>query len=126
VADVVVQVLDEVAGYELVDSTYAGEDYRESYVTKVAHGNGNEIVFEVTPSADGRFVLRMLSYDHETTAAVELAERARAVAQELRSQGLTVSSPEEEGGVPDEAMRDMTAIRARKPMRAIKQVRSEL
>jgi hypothetical protein len=126
VADVVVQVLDEVAGYELVDSTYAGEDYREAYVTKVAHGNGNEIVFEVTPAADGRFVLRMLSYDHETTAAAELSERARAVAQELRSQGLTVSSPEEEGGAPDEAMRDMTAIRARKPMRAIERVRSEL
>jgi hypothetical protein len=123
VADVVVQVLDEVAGYELVDSTYAGEDYREAYVAKVAHGNASEIVVEVTPSSDGRFVLRMLSYDHETTAPAELSERASAVARELRSQGLTVSSPEEETGTPDEAMRDMTAIRARKPVHAVERAR---
>lgn len=125
VADVVVQVLDEVAGYELVDSTYAGEDYREAYFTKLAHGNGNEIVVEVAPSADGRFVLRMLSYDHETTAAAELSERATALATGLRSQGLTVTSPEEEAGTPDEALRDMTAIRARKPRRTIEQARLE-
>src|SRR5262249_52967284 len=80
-ADIVVHTLDGVAGYELIDGSYAGEDQRGAFVAKLRHQNGNEIVVDVSPAADdsGQAVLRLLSYDHDIGAEEDRLHRARAV-----------------------------------------------
>jgi hypothetical protein len=116
-ADAVAQTLDEVAGYELVDGTYAGEDQRAAFYAKLAHQNGNQIVVDVSPDSEepGRCVLRVLSYDHDVTAEEELVERAREIVSGLQERGLRAEAPETEAGVPEPALRDFESIRRAAP-----------
>ena len=113
VADVVAQTLDEIAGYEVEDHTYEGQDNRRAFLAKLQHSNGNEIVVSVDPATDesGQCVLRLLSYDYDTAAESELEERARAVTQELRAQGLDASDQGCESGEPDRALLDFDGVR---------------
>lgn len=118
-ADLVAQTLDETAGYELVDGSYAGEDFREAFFAKLRHDNGSEIVVDVSPASDGSSgsVLRMLSYDTDTASASERTQRATAITTSLRQRGLNVPDAETEAGEPDNALRDIDALRRAVPGR---------
>lgn len=126
VAEVVAETLDEVAGYEVEDHLYEGLDQRRTFLAKLQHSNGNEIVVSVAPSTDdsGQCVLRLLSYDYDTTAESVLNERARAVTEELRARGLDAADQGCESGEPDRAMldfervRETAALEAPRPARA--------
>jgi hypothetical protein len=113
VAEVVAETLDEVAGYEVEDHLYEGLDQRRTFLAKLQHSNGNEIVVSVAPSTDdsGQCVLRLLSYDYDTTTESVLNERARAVTEELRARGLDADDQGCESGEPDRAMLDFERAR---------------
>lgn len=113
VADVVVQALDEVAGYQVEDHLYEQLDNRRTFLAKLQHPNGNEIVVSVAPSSDesGQCVLRLLSYDYDTVAQSELDERAHAITRELRSRGLDAADQGCEEGEPDPVTLDFNRIR---------------
>lgn len=113
VAEVVAETLDEVAGYAVEDHLYEGLDQRRTFLAKLQHSNGNEIVVTVAPSTDdsGQCVLRLLSYDYDTTTESVLNERARAVTEELRARGLDADDQGCESGEPDRAMLDFERVR---------------
>jgi len=121
VAEVVAQTLDEVAGYGVEDNLYEHLDSRRAFLAKLQHENGNEIVVSVAPPADdsGQYVLRLLSYDYDTTSEEELADRARVVIQELRSRGIPADDQGCDVGEPDRAelnfdrQRELAASEAR-------------
>ena len=120
VADVVVQALDEVAGYDVRDHLYEQLDNRRTFLAKLQHPNGNEIVVSVAPSSDdsGQCVLRLLSYDYDTAAESELDERAHAITRELRARGLDAADQGCEQGEPDPAELDFDRIRRAAPVSA--------
>jgi len=116
-ADLVVQALDETGGYELADGTYAGTDQREAFFAKLTHPNGNEIVVDVSPVADGTgaCVIRVHSFDFDTGAEADRRDRARALARSLRARGVRTEEPEAEAEEPDEAVRDFDRVRRELP-----------
>ena len=88
-------------------------DSRRTFLAKLGHPNGNEIVVSVAPSADesGQCVLRLLSYDYDTVSENELEERAWAVIQELRSRGLVADDQGCEAGEADRSLLDFAGVR---------------
>lgn len=113
VADIVVQALDETAGYQLEDHAYDLMDQRRTFFAKLQHPNGNEIVVSVAPSTDeaGQCVLRVLSYDYDAVAQAELDERADAITSELHARGLSADDQGCERGEPEDFFRDFGLIR---------------
>ncbi|MFJ8630208.1 hypothetical protein [Streptomyces sp. NPDC093568] len=111
-AEAVVQALEGMTAYELDATTYAGSDQRDAYFARLVHGNRNAIVVEVTPAdADsGASVLRVLSYDHDTTARTELEERGAELLRALRAHGIPAADPQEEPGDPDPAYTDFRSL----------------
>jgi hypothetical protein len=117
VAEIVAGTLDEVAGYGVEDHLYEHLDSRRTFLAKLQHPSGNEIVVSVAPSTDepGQCVLWLLSYDHDTVSQRELDQRAWVVIQELRSHGLFADDQGSEPGEPDRAMLDFDNIRGAVP-----------
>jgi hypothetical protein len=113
VAEVVAQTLDETAGYQIDEALYEREDYRRTFMAKLQHANGNEIVVSVAPATNesGQCVLHVLSYDYDTTSEEDLANRARTITQELQSQGIPAADEGCETGEPDRALLDFTRVR---------------
>ena len=113
VAQVVAQTLDETAGYEVEEALYERLDYRRTFMAKLQHANGNEIVVSVAPATDasGQCVLHVLSYDHDVATEEELTQRARVITHELQAQGIPAADQGCEAGEPDPAMLDFTVIR---------------
>lgn len=113
VAQVVAQTLDETAGYEVEEALYERLDYRRTFMAKLQHESGNEIVVSVAPATDesGECVLHVLSYDYDTVSEEELTDRARAITQELQSRGIPAADQGCEAGEPDPALLDFAPIR---------------
>jgi hypothetical protein len=113
VAEVVAQTLDETAGYEVEEALYERLDYRRTFMAKLQHVNGNEIVVSVEPATDesGQCVLHVLSYDYDTATEETLSERARVITQELQSQGIPAADQGCDAGEPDPALLDFTPLR---------------
>lgn len=99
-ADAVARTLDLTAGYELTGGEYADSDEREAFYAKLTHQNGNEIVLDIAPvpGDTGECVLRILSYDRDTTSEAERNERTRAVREALRAEGHHAAAPVAESG----------------------------
>lgn len=118
VADIVVQTLDDIAGYQVEDHAYELMDMRRTFFAKLLHPNGNEIVVSVAPSTDesGQYVLRLLNYDYDTASQAELDERAAAVTGELQARGLNVNDQGCEPGEPEPI--DFRRIRQARPVQA--------
>jgi hypothetical protein len=117
VADMVAHTLDQVAGYIVDDGLYEHLDQRRTFLAKLKHANGNEIVVSVAPPDEdsGQYMLRLMSYDYDTTSEEELEERARAVTAQLRARGIPADDRGCEDGVPDRAYLDFGRMRELAP-----------
>ncbi|WP_433893201.1 hypothetical protein [Streptomyces sp. CA-111067] len=108
-ADAVARTLGEMAFYDFVDGEYQDADPRGAYYAKLQHGNGNEIVLDISQAArdSGECVVRVLSYDHDVTSEAQQRGRAEAVQQALNGEGHNASRPVSEPGDPDPALLDI-------------------
>ncbi len=112
VADIAVQALDELTGYYVGEHAYERMDQRRAFFAKLLHPGGNEIVLSVASAADdsGQCVIQVLSYDYDTASEAELGERADAILQGLRDNGLNVAGSIREDGEPDPVYRDFERL----------------
>ncbi|MCX4819967.1 hypothetical protein OG883_08630 [Streptomyces sp. NBC_01142] len=106
-ADVVADTLAELAFYDLVEEEtgYDNGDPRGAFRARFRNeAGGNEITVEIEQADkdSDQCVIRVVSHDHDTTAEAELRDRADAVYQALREQGVPVglntSAPQAEPG----------------------------
>jgi len=113
-AELVVDTLEDATGFvwQEGDATYAGEDPRQAFYTKLKHADDSEIVVEVAPDDRGEScVLRILSFDAGVPDEEERARRAHVVADRLRERGLQVGTPAAEQAAPDRALADFGKLR---------------
>jgi hypothetical protein len=113
-AEYVVEALEEATGFVWLDgeATYAGEDPRQAFYSKLRHPDDSEIVVEVAPDEQGEScVLRILSYDAGVPDEVERSRRAHVVADRLRDRGLLISAPAADPGAPDPSYADFEQLR---------------
>lgn len=113
-AEYVVEALEEATGFVWLDgeTTYAGEDPRQAFYSKLKHPDDSEIVVEVAPDEQGEScVLRILSYDAGVPDEVERSRRAHVVADRLRDRGLPISAPTADPGAPDPRYADFKQLR---------------
>lgn len=121
-AETVVTTLERTTGYawEPGQATYAGEDPRRAFFSKLVAPDDSEIVVEVAPDEDGEScVLRILSFDAGEPNEEARVERVHAIAASLRDQGLKVGDPAAEADLPDPALKDFD--RLRQPVQATAQ-----
>ncbi|MFE9179677.1 hypothetical protein ACFYN5_25920 [Streptomyces sp. NPDC007126] len=113
-ADSVAGTLSRIGAYELVDGTYEEEDERRSFHAVLEHANGNKIVVQVLPPAEGETgqVLRLLSYDYDTASESELRDRAEAVRVALGEEGHPTGALTSDPGVPDPRAADLDHVRS--------------
>jgi|GEM_PF-3277732 len=119
-AELVVATLENTTGFvwEQGQATYAGEDPRRAFYSKLIHPDDSEIVVEVSPDEAGEScVLRILSFDSGIPDEEERVRRVHAIASDLRSSGLKVSDPAAEAELPDPALTDFDGLRQRVPGR---------
>ncbi|MFB8089769.1 hypothetical protein [Streptomyces sp. NPDC055992] len=115
-ADTVAHTLSTLAYYDFVDGEYENADPRGSYYAKLRHENGNEIVLDISQASpdSGEQVVRVLSYDYDSTSEEQLRDRAEAVRRALAEDGRAVpAAPESEPGTPDRGFLDIEAHRRR-------------
>lgn len=118
-AEMVVDVLEPATGYTFNGATFAADDQREAFYTKLRHADESEIVVEVAPDEEGKScVIRVMSYEIGTPDESQRVARVHAVADSLREQGLG-GTPAAERDEPDPALRDFGQLRQRQPTRAI-------
>lgn len=112
-ADRIIGALEE-QGYEFVEETYEGGDYREAHYSKVRHlGDGGEVVVEVAPEGDTGLAIRLLSYD-DGRSQTRRAQRTETLLAALREQGVPVGAPTDLGVEPSPEEGDFRLIRSRR------------
>ncbi|MET9037708.1 coiled-coil domain-containing protein [Streptomyces mirabilis] len=94
-ADVVAETLTEIGFYDLVEkeSGYVDGDPRGAFRARLRNeASGNEITVEIEQADkdSDQCVVRVVSHDYDTTSEAELRDRADAVYQALREQGVPV------------------------------------
>ncbi|MGW7365472.1 hypothetical protein ACWGI8_19025 [Streptomyces sp. NPDC054841] len=94
-ADVVAETLAEIAFYDLAEkeSGYVDGDPRGAFRARLRNeASGNEITVEIEQADkdSDQCVIRVVSHDHDTTSEAELRDRADAVYQALKEQGVPV------------------------------------
>jgi hypothetical protein len=111
-AETAVDVLEATTGYRWDgDATFAGDDQREAFYSKLKHIDESEIVVEVAPDPDGKScVIRVMSYETGNPDESQRVSRVHAIANSLRDQGLS-GTPAPEADEPDPALRDFTQLR---------------
>jgi hypothetical protein len=112
-AEMVVDALEETTGYTWQgDATYAGEDQRSAFYSKLRHPDDSEIVVEVSPDESGdSCVLRILSYESGVPDESDRVRRAHAIADSLRERGLQTGAPAADPTPPDPAMTNFDQLR---------------
>jgi hypothetical protein len=113
-AEYVVEALEDATGFVWQDgeATYAGDDPRQPFYSKLRHPDDSEIVVEVAPDEQGEScVLRILSYDAGVPDEDERSRRAHVVADRLRDRGLIISTPAADPGAPDPSYADFGQLR---------------
>lgn len=112
-AEMVVDALEETTGYTWQgDATYAGEDQRGAFYSKLRHPDDSEIVVEVAPDETGdSCVLRILSFESGTPDESERVRRVHAIADSLRERGLQTGTPAADPAPPDRALTDFDRLR---------------
>lgn len=116
-AEMVVDTLEETTGYVWHgDATYAGQDQRGAFYSKLRHPDDSEIVVEVAPDETGEScVLRILSYESGLPDESERVRRVHAIADSLRERGLETGAPAADPAPPDPALADFDRLRQVKP-----------
>ena len=117
-AEFVVETLEDTTGFVWEDgqATYAGDDPRQAFYSKLRHLDDSEIVVEVAPDENGEScVLRIMSYDSGTPDEEERARRFHVITDRLAARGLQVGKPAAEQGEPDPALADLDSIRRQVP-----------
>ena len=119
-AETVVDVLESISGYVWDgDATFAGDDQRDAFYSKLTHPDQSEIVVEVAPDEDGKScVVRVMSYETGDPDEAQRVARLHAVAASLREHGLS-GTPAAEADEPDPGLRDFARIRQRQARRAV-------
>jgi hypothetical protein len=119
-AETVVDVLEAISGYVWDgDATFAGDDQREAFYSKLTHPDQSEIVVEVAPDEDGKScVVRVMSYETGNPDESQRVARVHAVADSLREHGLG-GTPAAEADEPDPGLRDFMRIKQRQAGRAV-------
>ena len=119
-AETVVDVVESIGGYVFDgDATFAADDQREAFYSKLKHPDQSEIVVEVAPDEDGKScVIRVMSYETGNPDESLRVARVHAIANSLREQGLS-GTPTAEADEPDPALKDFTRIRQRPAARAV-------
>jgi hypothetical protein len=117
VAELVVGVLEQFTGYAWDgDATFAGDDQRAAFYTKLKHPDDSEIVVEVAPGEGGMAcVVRVMSYETGSPDESQRVTRVRAIADALHEYGLSEVHAAETDK-PDPAFMDFARIRQRQPM----------
>jgi hypothetical protein len=112
-AELVVEALEDATGYAWQgDATYAGEDQRGAFYSKLRHEDDSEIVVEVSPDETGEScVLRVLSYESGLPDESERVRRVDAIAERLREAGLQTGSATADPAPPDPALTDFGRLR---------------
>lgn len=121
-AELVVTTLEDTTGFvwEQGQATYAGQDPRRAFYSKLVHPDDSEIVVEVSPDEAGEScVLRILSFDSGTPDEEERVRRVHAIAAGLRNRGLQVGDPAAEADLPDPAFADFDGLRQAVPGRQV-------
>jgi hypothetical protein len=113
-AEMVVDVLESTTGYFWNgDATFAGDDQREAFYSKLKHVDESEIVIEVAPDEDGKScVIRVMSYETGNPDESQRVARVHAIADSLREQGLSGTAAAE-NDEPDLALKDFTRLQRR-------------
>jgi hypothetical protein len=117
-AELVVSTLEDSTGFVWADdqATYAGEDPRRAFYSKLVHADDSEIVVEVSPDeTGGSCVLRILSYDAGVPDEEERVRRVHAIVASLKDSGLQVGDPAAEAARPDPALADLDRVRRQVP-----------
>ncbi len=104
----------QAEGFTVQDAAYEGEDQRKGYVMKMANIAGDEVVTVITPVEGemGRNEVSVNSFEAVYVDENVRYERARAMIDRLREQGLEAGTPAHAGEARTE-YRDMTAVRSR-------------
>jgi hypothetical protein len=112
-AEMVVDALEETTGYTWQgDATYAGQDQRGAFYSKLRHPDESEIVVEVAPDETGdSCVLRILSFESGVPDESERVRRVHAIADSLRERGLQTGEPAADPAPPDPALADFDRLR---------------
>lgn len=113
VAEMVIDALEDATGYTWQgDATYAGEDQRRAFYSKLRHPDQSEIVVEVAPDETGdSCVLTILSYESGVPDESERVRRLRAITDSLQEQGLPTGAPAADPAPPDPALADFGRLR---------------
>ena len=119
-AEMVVDVLEPITGYTWDgDATFAGDDQRGAFYSKLKHPDQSEIVVEIAPDEDGKScVIRVMSYERGEPDESQRVSRVKAISDSLREQGLTGTSAAE-ADEADPAFKDFTRLRQRPAARAV-------
>ncbi len=105
-------------GYQLIDSTYEQDDYRNACYLKVENGNRDQIVTIVTPTEqDFKNQLSINFYDNSPNEVVR-KDRLELIQAQLKDQSLEVGALScekgfESGNAPAQRQ-DFTALRQKK------------
>jgi len=116
----VVDLLEPITGYTWDgDATFAGDDQRGAFYSKLKHPDQSEIVVEIAPDEDGKScVIHVMSYETGEPDESQRVTRVKAITDSLREQGLTGTSAAEADNA-DPAFKDFTRIRQRPAVRAV-------
>lgn len=82
--------------FDLEGGTFEGKDMRASYVAKLKHRDGGEIVIRIAPveGQPGVNSLHIHSYDVENLDPEELEDRQNEILEALSAHGLEVNKGE--------------------------------
>lgn len=117
IAEIVVDAL-KVQGFELMDSTYEGNDERNSFIVKVKNIAGSEVVTVISPVEGevGKNAVSIHSYDETFIDEATLKQRANEIVSILKENGLEAEAPRCEGTAKPQ-YKDISAVKQGKTLK---------
>lgn len=111
IADLVVDALKD-QGFFLQEATYEGGDDRNSFIAKVAHRDGSEVVTIISPVEGevGKNAVSIHSFDETYVDDETLRQRAKEIVSILKEEGLEADAPKCEGKAKSE-YKDIEAVK---------------
>lgn len=110
------------SGWDVHDSTYTQEDYREGYHLRLTNHGGDEILTVITPSQTGNVFANNLSvhfFDPNSNEEKERVSRLNHIRQGLGQEGIECSPFTCRGSsepAKDRSLLDLDRVRAQQPL----------